>query len=147
MTERLKQIWGGFERTTTRALTGRGVDHLVLHPRRDDAPRFDPSTSGDPAPAEVAFSALKTRLLDHGRRSARQNGGKDRAIDPVAAFEAEFAATSETTRDLIRALKATEDRVERPRRDYHAGAATARAPHKSFFGLFGNSGRRDRSKP
>jgi hypothetical protein len=118
MVERLKQIWGGFEKETTRHLTNRGVDNIQVPPRRDwRAESENAPTNAAAAPATAAFEALKSRLAAKGKKAAKRDGGES---------EAKFVAESEAARDLIRGLKATEARIVRSDRLYSGEGAQKR---------------------
>jgi hypothetical protein len=147
MNERLKQIWSGFEKTTTRRLTGRGVDAIIVPGRTDWRAEERASLAPEAIlPAEAAFAALKTRLSAAGERAARKEERRAKAEgrrlggapDPI---EAATAAT-EPVRDLMMGLKATEARIERREIDYTAylatkpkGAPKLAAPRKKIFGI------------
>ncbi|MEZ5892725.1 MAG: hypothetical protein R3C58_06220 [Parvularculaceae bacterium] len=150
MAERLKQIWGGFERVTQRSLTGRGVDNIELPNRRelqahDDA--FLPKQYS--APADAAFTALKHRLSAAEQRAVRREERRARAEGrsfsappaPLSGDAAEMSAP-DSVRDLIRGLHATEMRTERRDFDYasFASANPKGLPklkgRKKFLGLF-----------
>lgn len=129
---RLKQIWAGFEGVTTRRLTNRAVEHIVVPPRSDwraDDAAFLPRNYE--APAQVAFDALRQRLSEKARRADRREkkafGESDTRLPDVAYA----APESDAARDLIRALKATEMRTRRTDADY--GAAREK-PKKGLFG-------------
>lgn len=137
MTDRLKQIWSGFEGATTRRLTGRGVDNIVMPSRRagESAP-IDVE-----APSEAAFAALKDRLSAAGRKAERaaSRRGERSAYDGARGDEAAAAVS-----DLLKGLAATEARTaRRATADYVShvssdpkAAAKLFAPRKKFLGLF-----------
>ncbi len=144
MSDRLKQIWSGFSETTTRNLTGRGVENILV-PHRADYTAIDESflPEGYNAPASAAFSALRESLTKKGKLF----GGKKEASDASTPSEAEdfVAATafSAAGDDLIRGLKATAMRVERPELDYSAFLASREGKahykkhkRKKRFGFF-----------
>jgi hypothetical protein len=131
MADRLKQIWGGFERVTQRNLTGRGIENIEIPNKREYQARdleFLPKNFS--APADVAFAALRHRLSAAEQRQIRQEERRARAEGrgfsappaPLSADAAE-AAAPEAVRDLIRGLRSTEMRVERRDFDYAAFAA------------------------
>ncbi len=148
MNERLKQIWAGFEKTTTRRLTGRGVDQIVVPGRTDWRAEERASLAPEAIlPAEAAFSALKHRLSASEQRSARKEERRAKAEgrslssppDPVEAAN----AAPEAVKDLMMGLKATQARVERREIDYTAylatnpkGAPKLSVPKKKLFGVF-----------
>lgn len=151
MVERLKQIWSGFETKTTRRLTGRGVDNIVV-PHRQDWRAEDAAAlaEGLQPPAEAAFAALKARLAAAEPRSERRRRRKGRAAPaefaapppPLSAGAADEGAP-EAARDLIRGLRATEARLRRRESDYvavmsgEAGRALeSLKKRKKFLGLF-----------
>jgi hypothetical protein len=148
MNERLKQIWSGFEKTTTRRLTGRGVDNILVPSRTDWRAEERASLAPDAIlPAEAAFAALKHRLTASERRAARKEERRARAEgrsltaapDPADAAK----AAPESVKDLMLGLKATEARVARRDIDYAAylaanpkGAPKLSARRKKIFGVF-----------
>lgn len=139
MVERLKQIWGGFEQTTTRKLTGRGVENIVLPQRAAErAPKDAPSPekAGVEAPAEAAFAALRDQLGAHHKRFGKKP--KKGLIDDAPAMQAsaDFSDAPEAARDLIKGLAATEARVSRDFKLYDAASVSATAKKKKLFGLF-----------
>ncbi|WP_425410553.1 hypothetical protein [Hyphococcus sp.] len=134
MSERLKQIWSGFSSETTRKLTGRGVDNILVPHRTDYAETdegFLPENYN--APAESAFSALRESLT----KKEKMFGGKKQPAQTDARLPSEAedftAATafSSSSDDLIRGLRATAMRVERP--DYNYGAFFDSAEGKAHF--------------
>ncbi len=143
MTDRLKQIWGGFEETTSRHLTGGGVDNIHV-PHRVDYAAVDETFLPENfhAPAETAFAALRDKLAAQERKFGRKKGGARRAY--TARDEAGDIASARLNGDeLIRGLKATSMRTERPERDYGAFLASdaGRAVFKKHkkkkrFGIF-----------
>jgi len=147
MSERLKQIWSGFEKTTTRRLSGRGVDTIVVPSRTDWRAEERASLAVDAAtPAAAAFAALKHRLSAHEQRAARKEERRARAdgrslTAPPDPLEAANTAP-ETVRDLMVGLKATDARIARRDIDYAAylaanpKGALSLAPKKKFLGIF-----------
>ncbi|MFN3958489.1 MAG: hypothetical protein ACK4NP_01090 [Parvularculaceae bacterium] len=149
MSQRLKQIWSGFEKTTTRRLTGRGVDNIVVPSRVDWRAEERASLAPEAIlPAEAAFSALKLRLTAAEQRAVRREERRARAegrsLSAAAPDPLEAAnAAPEAVRDLMMGLKATEARTARPEIDYVKWAAAnpkaapkLMAPRKKIFGLF-----------
>ena len=148
MNDRLKQIWSGFEKSTTRRLTGRGVDNILVPSRADWRAEERASLAPEAIlPAEAAFSALKHRLSASEQRAARKEERRAKAEgrslsaapDPVEAANAAY----DSVRDLMMGLKATQARVERRDIDYTAylatnpkGAPKLAAPKKKLFGVF-----------
>lgn len=148
--QRLKQIWGGFERVTQRNLTGRGIENIDVPNRRDfratDAEFLPKSFS---APADAAFAALKQRLSAAGQRAQKKEERRARAAGrgfsappaPLSA-EAQEEGAPESVRDLIRGLKSTEMRTERRDSDYasfaaaNPGATPKLKARRKLFGLF-----------
>jgi len=150
MAERLKQIWGGFERVTERSLTGRGVENIDVPNRRDFQAQDDAFLPKNfSAPADAAFAALKHRLSAAEQRTIRKEerraraGGRSFAAPPAPlSGDATETAAPDSVRDLIRGLHATEMRVRRGDADYAAFAAanpkaTPRLKsRKKIFGIF-----------
>lgn len=129
---RLKQIWAGFEGVTTRRLTNRTVEHIVVPSRadwRDEDAAFLPRNFE--APSMAAFEALKQRLSEKARHADRKEkkafGDSDTKLPDVAYA----APESDAARDLIRALKATEARTRRTEANY---VDALEKPKKGFFG-------------
>ena len=150
MSDRLKQIWGGFASETTRRLTSRDINDLVAPPREDwkanDA-AFLPE--GYNAPAQAAFDALKTQLASkaHKAEKRRRKKGKtvfhNEAPPPPLSGDASFSDAPREAKEMIRGLKATEDRIIRSSQSYAAWIESdegrAYAPpkkRKKFFGIF-----------
>lgn len=137
---RLKQIWSGFENVTTRRLTNRAVEHIVVPSRaswREEDAAFLPRNFE--APAEAAFQALKQRLAEKARHADRKEKNAFGATSDTELPDVAYAAPeSDAARDLIRALKATEMRTRR------TDASYADALDKPKKGLFG--GKRATSK-
>ncbi|MCB2112223.1 MAG: hypothetical protein R3C42_01940 [Parvularculaceae bacterium] len=150
MTERLKKIWGGFERATTRNLTGRGVDNIEIPERFDYAAVEDDLLPKNfSTPADAAFAALKTRLSAAEQRALKREERRAKAagksfIAPPAPLSAEAAEASvpDSVKDLIRGLRSTAMRTERRDVDYAAfaqanpGLAPKLKGRKKFLGLF-----------
>ena len=143
MSDRLKQIWSGFSGTTTRNLTGRGIDNILV-PHRSDYSATDEAFLPEnfSAPAEAAVSALRENLSRKEKKFARKK-------KPSAALPTEPEPSVATTAfsaagdDLIRGLRATAMRVERPELDYSAylessegKALFKKHKRRKFFGLF-----------
>ena len=153
MSDRLRQIWSGFESQTTRRLTGRGVEGIATPPRHDWAADISEAPEGIAAPAQAAFAALEHRLTKAERRAQarelrrRAKSGEDASFHgddaPPAPLSAEAAldGAPAAVADLIRGLKATEARVERSSDTYAARLAAAggklqKPGRKKFLGIF-----------
>ena len=151
MTDRLRQIWGDFEGTTTRRLTGRGVENIDVPHRRDwSAEAQQELAEGVPAPAEAAFAELKFRLSAAEQKAAKKAARKrrrrgerhDYSDAPPAPLSVDALpdGAPKAAQELIRGLKATEARVERSEGLYttHMAAASERTSvkRKKFLGLF-----------
>ena len=144
MTDRLKQIWSGFEQATTRNLTGRGVDNIPVPPRTDYSPKdanFLPEDYS--APAAAAFSALRENLAKKEKVFAGKKNRADAALPSEAEDFVAATAFSASGDDLIRGLRATAMRVERPEIDYavflesrEGRAHFKKHKRKKLFGLF-----------
>ncbi|MEZ5922522.1 MAG: hypothetical protein R3C60_14405 [Parvularculaceae bacterium] len=153
MTERLKEIWSSFEKSTTRRLTGRGVENIDV-PHRTEMPTIAPEMPENiTEPAIIAFEALKHRLSEGERRSMNsaqrkkdvapwERGGERNAPPAPLSSYSEQESAPQSARDLIRGLRSTEMRVSRRDADY--GAWLSSAPkgaiklktRRKFFGLF-----------
>ena len=150
MSDRLKQIWSGFASTTTRPLSGRDISDYAAPPRegwKDNDASFLPE--GYNAPAQVAFDALKARLASHEHKANKRRKKKGKAAfnadAPPAPLSghASFSDAPVEAKEMIRSLKATEDRVIRSSQSYAAYINTeegrAFAPkkkRKKFLGMF-----------
>ena len=150
MAERLKQIWGGFERVTTRSLTGRGVENIEV-PSRFDYQAADEAflPKNFSAPADAAFAALKHRLSAAEQRQIRKEERRARSAGrsfsaPPAPLSGDAPETSapDSVKDLIRGLHATEMRTTRRDADYRSFAAAnpkltpKLKSRKKLFGIF-----------
>lgn len=150
MAERLKQIWGGFERVTQRSLTGRGIENIDVPNRRDfqaSDEAFLPKNFS--APADAAFAALKHRLTAAEQRAAKREERRAKAEgrsfaappDPISADALE-ANAPDSVKDLIRGLHSTEMRTRRRDFDYadYAASGVKGAPklkaRRKLFGIF-----------
>jgi len=141
MAERLKQIWAGFEATTTRRLTGKGVENIVV-PHRTDYAAADSEflPEGFEDPAMRALDALKEERASRqkmfaGKRNRRALSGKAEAPAPMTGESFDGG-------ELIKGLKATAMRTERSEIDYtsylssDAGRAVLRKTKKKRFLIF-----------
>ena len=148
MTDRLKQIWGGFESVTTRHLTGRGVDNIIT-PRRRDYKAEDASflPEGFHAPAQAAFEALRAELaVKEHKANAKGTKGETRSLFEAELNRADGAAFADApaeAKDMLRGLKSTEDRVLRSEMNYAADmsakagdALKSLNKRKKFLGIF-----------
>jgi len=151
MTERLKQIWSGFEGETERRLTGRGVDSIIVPNRAQLHGEEEAFLPRDfVSPASIAFEALKSKLTTKARRAdaRRKRRGEARGLasePPPAPLSSDASVDNvpEGAIQLIRGLRATEARIERSDNDYlyylstDEGRAFAGArKRKKFFGIF-----------
>jgi len=119
MSERLKQIWSGFEGTTTRNLTGRGIENIPVPPRTDYTSMDKDLVPEDfSTPASAAFASLHESLKKKEKKFA--GAQKDAALPSEADNFVDATAFSAASDDLIRGLRATAMRVERPELDYGA---------------------------
>ncbi len=145
MDERLKQIWSGFQSTTSRNLTGGGVDNIAVPHRRDFAAQDqEPLPADFEGPAQAAFSALREDLA---RKEKKFSWGKK--VHAQAEFREAAPDKGPSTPDpfdsseLLKGLKATAMRTERVERDYMAfmssdegKKAFKKHKKKKRFGLF-----------
>ena len=149
MSDRLKQIWSGFSESTTRQLTGSGVDNILVPHRADYSPvdkELLPEEFSTPAAA--AFSSLRENLskkekLFGGKSKRKKNATPDVALPNEAEDFVAATSFSASSDDLIRGLRATALRVDRPELDYEAflGSKEGKAHFKKHkrkkrFGLF-----------
>ncbi len=143
MTDRLKEIWGRFEKTTRRSLTSTNVDNIprpVVEEMRRSNELGRPSaemTADMPEdltpPAKQAFAALRTRLAgfdDKGRPERKKRMPREFVDEADAPME-----------QMMIDLKATEQRVARRELDYKSWykaqeEARQRKPRKKFLGIF-----------
>ncbi len=143
MTDRLKEIWGRFEKTTRRTLTSTNVDNIprpVVEEMRRSNELGRPSsemTADMPEeltpPAKQAFAALRTRLAgfdDKGRPERKKRAPQEFVDEADAPME-----------QMMIDLKATEQRVMRRELDYKSWykaqeEARQRKPRKKFLGIF-----------
>lgn len=147
MSDRLKQIWTGFEGVTTRRLTGRGVDNIITPPRRDyaaDDGSFIPE--GTSAPSQQAFEALKTRLAvqeELGRRRGKKRRRAEADLEQAYRDDDTSPDAPEAAKEMLRGLKATEDRTVRTSASYAAQISSnagreldSLKKRKKFLGIF-----------
>lgn len=141
MADRLKQIWAGFEETTDRHLTGKGVDNIVV-PERVDYAAFDDAWLPEnfEAPSDRAVGALQAQLTakDKKRNILRKATAAATDTTPLEEVDTSFAEDA-----LVAGLRATAIRTERRYADYEtfldtdAGkAALKKSKKKKRFGLF-----------
>ena len=155
MTDRLKQIWSGFEGVTTRRLVSGGVENIDVPNRHefsnDEQPTLPPEFH---APSAAALDALKTRLLaaEKAAKAPRRTKGKKRPLHDGASFSASdhqhggamsFEGAPPETKAMLRGLKSTQDRTERPHMLYSADMAKRASAEldslkkrKKFLGIF-----------
>ena len=145
MDERLKQIWSGFQSTTSRNLTGGGVDNIAVPHRRDfSAQDQEPLPADFESPAQAAFSALredlarKEKKFGWGKKVRAQAEFREAAPDKRANTPDPFDSS-----ELLKGLKATAMRTERVERDYttymssdEGKKAFKKHKKKKRFGLF-----------
>ncbi|WP_428407333.1 hypothetical protein [Hyphococcus sp.] len=146
MSDRLKQIWSGFSAETTRNLTGKGIDNIPVPHRTDYSPvdeAFLPE--GFSTPAQAAFSSLRDNLAKKEKlfSGKKKNVKADVALPSEAEDFVAATAFSAAGDDLIRGLRATALRTERPELDYGAfldsregRAHFKKHKRKKIFGLF-----------
>jgi len=140
MAERLKQIWAGFEEATTRRLTGRGVDNIIV-PHRTDWKAEDEGFLPEnfDGPAQTAFDALHEKMAENQKKFGRK---KQKKTAPAKSAPAGAAAPSFTGgEELVKGLRATAMRTERSALDYEAFLTSdegkvALRKRKKRFGLF-----------
>ncbi|MEZ5893497.1 MAG: hypothetical protein R3C58_10220 [Parvularculaceae bacterium] len=145
MSDRLKQIWSGFSQTTTRHLTGRGVENILV-PHRSDYTAADESflPADFNAPAQAAFAALKENLGKKEKMFAGRRKGKAAAALPseaedfVAATAFSHLATISFAGFAPHALRVDGgDRLRRVLANENRRFIKAQA--QKFFGLFWGS--------
>jgi len=147
MAERLKQIWAGFEEATTRRLTGRGVDNIIVPHRTDwkaEDEMFLPENFN--RPAQTAFDALHEKMAENQKKFGR-NKQKTRAAEKDA--EAGAASSLSGGEELVKGLRATAMRTERTELDYQAFLASdegkaALKKRKTLFGMLSEATKRIR---
>ena len=141
MGNRLKNIWAGFEGVTSRQLTGGGVDNIAV-PHRVDYAAEDEALLPEnfDAPSAAAFTALREKLERQEKKFGRKPRRNRNQSDSMAP---DMASQSFNGDELIRGMKATALRTERPERDYQSylasdegKAAFKRHRKKKRFGIF-----------
>ena len=142
MGNRIKDIWAGFEQTTSRHLTGAGVDNIIVPHRVDYAAEDEallPETFDTPASA--AFTALREKLAGQHKKFGRNAHRSDRSASET--MPPDMANQTFNGDDLIKGMQATAMRTERPERDYQSymasdegRAALKRHKKKKRFGIF-----------
>jgi len=140
MTERLKQIWGGFQETTTRSLTGRGIENIVV-PHRADYNAIDEAHLPEDfeAPAQAAFEALHHKLAAQEKRFGRKKSKTNQAAAAAPLAMADYDGGA----GLLKGLRSTAMRTERGELDYvgylttDEGKAFSRLKkRRKFLGIF-----------
>jgi len=135
MAERLREIWAGFAEVTTRNLTGKGVEGIIVPHRTDYAPddsQFLPETYE--GPAARAFDTLRADLA-----AKQKKFGRRKQAEPAPQSE---AAAMRAGDDLFQGMHATTMRIERTDLDYEtflssdAGKAALKKHKKKRFGIF-----------
>jgi len=144
MDERLKQIWSGFEATTTRALTGGGIENIAVPHRMDFAAKdteFLPEEFE--APAHAAFAALRAGLAQKEKMFGRKKKSSVASLGAEDDGPGAMASKAFDGDELIKGLKATAMRTERTERDYQSFIASKEGKamfkkhkKKKRFGLF-----------
>lgn len=140
MGNRLKDIWAGFEDVTNRHLTGGGVDNIAV-PHRVDYAAEDEALLPESfdTPAAAAFNALREKLAGQEKKfGGRARRSKNRA----ETSSPDMASQTFNGDELIKGMKATAMRTERPERDYQSflasdegKAALKRNKKKKRFGI------------
>ncbi len=140
MTDHLKEIWSRFEESTSRNLTGSGVDNIP-RPVTEEMERHRsllenaheaasvPMPEGVTEPAEAAFAALRERLTSFDKKGKVQNRQQDLSV-PVMEQD-----------KLTQDLKTTENLTVRREMDYlnvshQYQAGKGRDKRKKFLGIF-----------
>ncbi|MAW78775.1 MAG: hypothetical protein CMI63_00940 [Parvularcula sp.] len=146
MSDRLKQIWSGFSETTERHLTGKGVENVPVPHRTDYSPVDEASLpEGFSTPAQAAFSSLRDNLAKKERlfSGKKKNVKADAALPNEAEDFVAATAFSAAGDDLIRGLRATALRTERPELDYNVFLSSKEGKahfkkhkRKKFLGIF-----------
>jgi len=146
MTDRLKQIWSGFEGVTERHLTGRGVENILRPERRDySADTSSAIPEGVDAPAQAAFETLKTRLASQEYKAEKKKRGRKGRKAETKSFnvDTDIASAPESARDMLIGLKATEDRTQRSNASYVSVMSSEAGreldslkKRKKFLGIF-----------
>ncbi len=160
MSDRLKQIWSGFETETTRNLTGSGIDNIHVPHRREWRARDDNFLPENfEAPAERAFAALNWKL-EADLKKQQKHRKKSKNVDTfMYANEDDYTETIPAGRryapghplqsnrqtpqqSLMASLQETDFRVLRREINYTAyGAADTEKVlnarrRKKFLGVF-----------
>lgn len=145
MTDRLKDIWGGFAKSTRANLTSRELSGMSRPSasRRAEDDAVDPQVALNAGRADqsdavqAAFTALHAEIQNKARRSSGRRG------EPQQSFGAEADITPPAGLDdrLLADLKFTEARVRRSGSDYLGFARErqtdwAKRKRKKFLGLF-----------
>jgi hypothetical protein len=135
MAERLKEIWSGFADVTTRNLTGKGVEGIIVPHRADYAPddsQFLPEAYE--GPAARAFETLRADLAAKNKKFSRRKQAEPSPQSEAAALRAGD--------DVFQGMHATTMRIERTDLDYETylssdvGKAALKKHKKKRFGIF-----------
>lgn len=125
MGDKLKQIWAGFEETTTRKLTGGGIANIHVPSRLNARDRdAEPLPEGVAEPVEAAFSALRAKLKNQEAKFSLPGSRKRKAALPSEAPE-EIMLQSHDGDELIKGMRATALRTQRSEYDYTSFMATS----------------------
>ena len=127
MSDRLKQIWTGFERRTARHLTGNGIDNINVPSRREwraEDVKFLPDDFE--APADRAFAALRYKLAEanakHRGRSRRNALGdglrEDSAYGPSLRSREPHVGAGDPRQAMLASMRETDFRVLRREINY-----------------------------
>jgi Arc/MetJ-type ribon-helix-helix transcriptional regulator len=144
MTDRLKQIWKGFETRTSSRLTSVDIDAVNV-PLREERSRREtgPEHSLEAGKADhseavrAALSALQQDILAKGKKHRRKRRGPE--TQPGFSLE-EGALPSSLEDNLLTGLKFTEARTRRSGSDYISFAQSRqdawKKRRKKFLGIF-----------
>ena len=141
MTDRLKDIWNGFEESTTRRLTGDGVDNIPLPEQHFNwrGASDKPLPQDYAEPVRAAFDAFEEQLEQSAKRSRRR-----KPTTTSFASDEPVAPQFYGHEDLAQSLASTAQRTTRRETDYATFSATdegqklykAQKRKKKFLGLF-----------
>ncbi len=160
MSDRLKQIWSGFEEQTSKNLTGNGIQNINVPHRREWRTADDQFIPTEyEAPAERAFAALTYKLSQdearYGKKAKKRSksyktknasGATSHGVtygdQPAHQGQHNYDGTTDPRQTLLASLRETDFRVLRHEINYtlhgaeHTEQILKKRNRKKIFGIF-----------